>query len=127
VAVAVTVLAQHVTGLALDGEHLVLTLDEVQVLADNRGDDVEVPTTVAIDVGSLYDTTPTVEALRGLSIVVFAHGPDDVYDGLVGDVEGVWLACGTTGPAQSVIASSVGDGWPANPTLATLRAAIVDG
>lgn len=122
--VSVVFLASAVSDVRLEDERVVLNLDAVELISDNRTGDLPNPEVIAFDVGSTYDTLPDQGQFEGISLIAFAHEWEEAPGGLVADIEGLWLGCGVDSPAVSVIVDQDHGDWPDNPTLASLRDAI---
>ncbi len=103
--------AGSITGLSINGDWLVLELADVDILQDQRDGEMSVPAKIAVDTGGagLRGELPTATDVSGIEVLVFAHSWDAAPGGLAADIEGLWLSCGRTGPAVSVIVEPAGE------------------
>lgn len=117
-----------VSRVSVDGDWIILELGSVEVLQDHRREGAA-PTVVSIYAGGvgLPGGPPSVDDLSGIEVLVFAHEWDAAPGGLVADIQGLWLACGDTGPAVSVVVTPLGEDWQQATTLGALQDAIPDG
>lgn len=105
--------AGTISSVSVVDDWVMLELDDVRLVSDQREGDQPLPTSIAMATNGaeLGGELPTPAELAGVEVFAFAHAWPDAPGGLSVEIEGFWIACGSSGSPASVIVTPSGEPW----------------